>query len=187
MPNWCENDLYVKGGKEDIEAFIDFCKGKDDEGVEVNFDFNQFIPYPDTFKLQDGERDKWIKENSIEESSPSGNISAFLKLKEGSDWKDCPKDGYNTGGYEWCCKNWGTKWNVGTADFERTKGGVTITFSTAWAPPIPVIQAMGDKFPDLTFTLKYYEQGMAFQGIYQVSNGEVDFAEEKPYRGSRGG
>ena len=38
--------------------------------------------------------------------------------------------------YEWACENWGTKWNAMDASW----GNDHVSFETAWAPPIPVLE-----------------------------------------------
>ena len=43
MPNHCENDLYIRGDKEDVDALLSLVGA---EGAEPKFDFNQLIPEP---------------------------------------------------------------------------------------------------------------------------------------------
>ena len=39
--------------------------------------------------------------------------------------------------YDWCCNNWGTKWNAGRTEI---CGNDEIIFETAWGSPEPVIK-----------------------------------------------
>lgn len=67
------------------------------------------------------------------------------------------KDGYNSGGYEWCIANWGTKWN--SCDAKKSSvynQRLCYDFDTAWSPPAPIIRKMGELFPSLHFILKYW-------------------------------
>lgn len=48
--------------------------------------------------------------------------------------------------YDWCCENWGTKWN---AYSDHTIDDDTIIFETAWSPPIPVLTKLSETYPDL--------------------------------------
>lgn len=100
------------------------------------------------------------------------------------------------GWYEWCIENWGTKWNAywfGEKLEEKIKKGnktklkVTLTFSTAWSPPTPVIEALITHFPACEFDLKYYECGCAFKGHLKGKNGSVVVNTTSDYRGNRGG
>lgn len=54
----------------------------------------------------------------------------------------------------WGRENWGTKWNA--VDAEILNGD--FVFSTAWASPTPVIDAISQKFPDVTFTVRYADE-----------------------------
>src|SRR5438045_2750467 len=94
MPNWCENDLEIEGKSERVNEFLKFA-----EGPESQFDFNRFIPYPEKFAELDQKaeeaRDEWQK-TPPEKRGPYPVIT----------------DGFNQGGYEWCCDHWGTKWNA---------------------------------------------------------------------------
>lgn len=56
--------------------------------------------------------------------------------------------------YEWCPKNWGTKWNA----YEVTVEDNTITFDTAWNDPEPIIKLLLDKFK-FTGRIKSYDEG----------------------------
>lgn len=99
-------------------------------------------------------------------------------------------EGFNKGGYEWCCKEWGTKWGFySLSKWTKVKTGrkASITFNTAWSPAIPLFKAMAKKFPNITLTVKYFEQGMQFQGVFKAKGGEVLEDSTKPYSGSRGG
>lgn len=40
--------------------------------------------------------------------------------------------------YNWCCDNWGTKWNASSIE----QYGTTIRFSTAWSAPRPIIERL---------------------------------------------
>jgi hypothetical protein len=52
--------------------------------------------------------------------------------------------------YEWCCENWGTKWNSQRLHSEESSPDVLhLNFRTAWAPPIPVIRRLLEMWPDL--------------------------------------
>ncbi len=84
---------------------------------------------------------------------------------------------------------WGTKWNAchvcdawDWQSEDEDYAMVEINFSTAWSPPIPVIDKLIELFPDCKFELRYYECGCAFQGI-KNNSGHVSL----DYYGSRGG
>ena len=64
--------------------------------------------------------------------------------------------------YDWCCDNWGTKWNAydGQSVGEHDAG---IGFYTAWGPPTPVIVELAKKVGQ-TLRMVYDEPGMDFCG-----------------------
>ena len=165
MPNWCENDLVIKAkSKKDLDEIISFISNK-----KGDLDFNKIIPYPDEYAEKDKMADKMRKEGK----------------------KNIPSDGYNSGGYQWCITNWGTKWNA-CSDSEEVKpaikGNVAMYgFSTAWSPPEPIIIALGKKFPKANFSLKFYEGAMGFSGCLSMINGKIRTQSTYKYSGRRGG
>lgn len=172
MPNWCENELYVKGTKKLVAEFQNKAKG------EKILDFNKFIPYPTKYAEADKRFREWREQN------PNKSL------------RDAPEDGYNNGGYRWCIDNWGTKWNA--SHFEDYKNNpdsedwgddwieLRYKFDTAWAPPLLIIRKMAQNFPELEFTLLYFESGAEFSGRFTIKKDTVKH-QEAPYFGHRGG
>jgi len=67
--------------------------------------------------------------------------------------------------YDWCCDNWGTKWDIDEGSVTASvHGEITAKFFTAWSPPIAFYQHL----IKLGFDVRglYYEPGMAFAGIF---------------------
>ena len=183
MPNWCECELTVTGPEADLTRFKETAREKYPQEGETPrvLDENSFLPYPAKFRKKDERRREWAKENSIGGDPRNG-------LKEGVSYSDCPKDGFNSGGYEWCIANWGTKWGIcEPAVVEESPRLAAYTFSCAWGPCLPVIEKMGEMFPTLRFVLNYYEGGMCFQGTLVVEDGETTHDESREYNGNRGG
>lgn len=79
--------------------------------------------------------------------------------------------------YEWCCKNWGTKWNSCDAEIRDH----SICFYTAWSPCSEIIRALAVMFPDITFEYYYDEAGIGFCGREVYSNGSVLYYMEGNY------
>ncbi len=190
MPNHCESDLLVEGEPEVLKRFMEEAKGP--EGVPMKTDTfggeqtietallsaHVFVPYPEEF--QDPPR--------CESCGGTGR-------KDGWVWKcaTCDgqlRDGYNTGGYEWCNEHRGTKWglyDVGLVEDHPEDRRIVYTFRSAWAPPVPVVKAMARRFPELTFHLVFYECGAGYQGSLKVRGGDILEDWEGPYYGDRGG
>lgn len=181
MPNHCHNDLWISGRPEDIAKLLAHI-GADKENPE--FDFNTVIPYPEKFALMDADATVMCNTQNGREA---------YKTKWGTD-----RDGYNSGGYNWCCDAWGTKWN----SYEVTRrdyAGVCLTFQTAWCHPRPVIIALAKLFPTLTLSLEFFERGMAVAGGFTCQSeedwygdgpweaGKVSDEWEAKYKGVRGG
>jgi hypothetical protein len=60
---------------------------------------------------------------------------------------------------DWCVNNWGTKWQTTDCELDdkRQFGFCEFRFSTAWSPPVPIVDCLAQSFPDLTFELSYWE------------------------------
>ena len=161
-----------------MTRFVKYARHPTDPNSHISA--NSFIPYPTVFKTRDIEARR-IRD--IVEALPKMERDRWF---EKNSW---PKDGYNQGGYAWCCENWGTKWDFANTSkpLELIEGGFVYTFDTAWSPPRPVVLKMSTLFPRLIFTLRYWEGGMAFKGTFKVHNGYILKDVSSHYFGGRGG
>lgn len=49
--------------------------------------------------------------------------------------------------YEWCIKNWGTKWNAQDGEItDKDDEMVQYSFKTAWSPAMPIAKTIAEKF-----------------------------------------
>ena len=188
MPNWCENELTITGP--DVQKVLNAIRSESDEDARV-LDFNQILPYPKPFRELD-ERNQEYQEKyfAIDKDDPERQVrldvlAAEYNVEPGTPWL---KDGFNSGGYEWCCEAWGTKWNAARAVLSLQKdGSARIDFDTAWSPPIPVIEKLSAMFPDHHFTLEYFEGGCGFCGQARWEKGNEQYHNQGDYDGPRGG
>ena len=101
----------------------------------------------------------------------------FIPYPEGQDWN-----------YDWCVKNWGSKWDLCEVEIVGEDESYTeYSFNTAWSPVKDVILAMSNKFPLLEFDYRYFEMGCGFNGMLRCKAGVVLGEGEGDYFGSRGG
>lgn len=92
--------------------------------------------------------------------------------------------GYQTW-YEWSIANWGTKWDAynhsvgesATHPYVTDHSYVTY-FETAWSPAIPVLEAMSEAFPNLSFRMPYADEGGGFAGVAHAEDGVVTDVDE---------
>lgn len=166
MPNHCMNMLWVHYGYDNAEALrAHFRAAMGLNRPNPQFDFDAIIPYPDPYKTMD---DEMRACGSFFDASPAAKAKRELyKHKWGHT-----NDGFNSGGYEWCRANWGTKW--GAYDVKLVEYGRMdlVLFQTAWSPPTPVIKAAAAKFPAVRFELHYAEMGCSFSGTLVVGSNE---------------
>jgi len=122
--------------------------------------FSEFDPTPP--ELLEGEP---VGENYVER-----NAAREKENEEKFGYKDW---------YQWNINNWGTKWDANTEDQDAdlTDGAteISLSFDTAWAPPIEWYRTMTDEF-DFEVEAYYNEEGMAFCGKY-TSEDDDDFYE----------
>lgn len=107
------------------------------------FDFNNLAPYPDKYRERDEDAEKLTAEE-------------FL-TKYGDN-----KDGYNSGGHEWCITNWGNKWNA--MDVVWVPQQKTLYFDTAWSPVFKMVSELHKRFPMVNMQYEYYERGVGVVG-----------------------
>ena len=171
-PNWCDCELIVRAKNKSAMFDIDTFMAVAHSEIHKDLDFNNFIPYPKKYKDVDDKAKQWRETNKCK-------IPPF-------------KDGYNSGGYDWCIKNWGTKWNatavrIGEYNIKTRTAVVIYDFQTAWSPPNPVVYKMSKMFPSLCFELKFFEGGVGYKGVFKCENGEIVKDITNHYMGGRGG
>lgn len=74
--------------------------------------------------------------------------------------------------YDWCIKNWGTKWNAYEQQHLSNKFYNIIIFETAWSYPRPIIEKLAEKYD---FTLYYADEDIGY------NCGKIDFVEGTKY------
>jgi len=79
--------------------------------------------------------------------------------------------------YDTAVETWGTKWDVSNGEIiDRTDTTISMTFETAWAPPISFYNALVEQ--GFSVTADYFEPGMGFVGQY--TDGEDEEYEIDP-------
>lgn len=144
MPNWCSNTLTLT---HEDPTMIARAKKAFAEGKFLN----EFIPVP--------------TELTETVAGSYGDPAEQAKL-EARTQANVEKFGYGNW-YDFCCGEWGTKWDVGDGNGIQTWDDheLIVYFESAWSPPVT---AYG-KLIDLGFTVyaTYYEPGCAFAGIWE--------------------
>jgi hypothetical protein len=178
MPNHVESYLRVSGPKEDVMALRDLLKS---DGQVM--DANKLIPYP--FREQDDRYNEAFPHYEIYKEETATLLQkayvAKYGLKDGN-----VHDGYNMGGYEWCCENWGTKWGfyddkIAEEHYGETGGHILYTFNTAWSPAYPLMSKMSELFPELKFIYVAIDEGGLFADRYEFETPNVDFWHSEEY------
>lgn len=148
MPNWCEN--YISIYHKD-KAMID--------RAEIAFNNNnlltEFMPIPEDLNIEAG-----FFGNDTEKSKEMQAKYDANKQKYGvSHW------------YDWCIKNWGTKWDIDRSEDCNREDDNTIEgwLNTAWSPPVEFCRYMEEEL-GFEINLSYYEYGCGFVGEYYKGN-----------------
>ena len=167
IPNHCNQDLFCEGKPADVQEFMDLAKTQKDKiyvyGTQDNkknpLNFENFIPYPDELY-----EDAKINQE-IAQAEKQGNTTKLNELKSLQVLQGVK--GFNF--YDYNIEHLGTKWGnyETTIVLDETKKGkrkVLYNFNSAWSPFVALVNEIGQKFPKLKFTLKYYEQGVGYSG-----------------------
>ena len=137
MPNHVSNLLTIDGDRQRVIAAYESIKSTADESGLI--DFEKIIPMPPEI----------FRGNPL--TNNQGEIIGY-----GTSAADEEKYGAENCAINWSRKHWGTKWN----SYDNCLRGNSIYFETAWSAPLPVIEALSARFPDLTVTLEWADEDM---------------------------
>lgn len=147
--------------------FLDTCDKQRSE-----FSFRSILPMPKElehtsspariFDTQD-EVDEYITERlGQRDNELARQYATGAMTREYSDYL------INTYGannwYDWSYDNWGTKWDVSEVWLEDTDDYLKYDFDTAWCPPEGIHAFLVDKFPDVSISWFYREEGQEMAG-----------------------
>ena len=159
MPNWMRIALEVSGDEQQQKEFFESIGNGLESKQPINFE--KIITPPDNLFRGNLGRDE-------KEYCRANNIP---------DW------------YSWNNANWGTKWNASDCFVEMKANSVVVLFDTAWALPIPIIEAIemmiADDFPDLKIYGEFLEEGDAVAGFFHITKDiaelyevDIDFGDD---------
>ena len=181
MPNHVANHLEIIGHPTHVQNVLDGVKGKDDNGNDIPFAYEGFLPMPEEIRhvtcpvqiISKKDYDKQMAKreltdtpffrNNITKAMSSDYIARF-----GADnW------------YDWASQNWGTKWGAySTVLNEPTTpdgdGNIIqfIYFETAWSGGAVAIQKLSEMFPYVKFRLTFADEDCGFNvGILLYEGG----------------
>ena len=146
MPNYVFNKIELKVTEDQAKEI------KEQVAPSGKLDFNTLIEVPLHF-IRITSRDEM---DLSEETNQQTNEDFIFLIKE--DQKDFPHP------QDWKLENWGTKCNCYDSEISYEDGCFSISFTTAWSVPYPIVVAFGNKFL-IPFKLKYFEEQEQFWGI----------------------
>ena len=163
MPNHITNLISFGDQPEQVAAFHQMLQNlRQEGGVYGSIDFNKLIPMPESLDMESG-------------SSTSDGLAAYRRFMMGDKTaeafrKEHPeawalgKQAYENiqqygvpTWYEWCNRNWGTKWNAYSCA-ELDKNADTMEFMTAWSSVPGILEALSRKYPDQAVSYRWADE-----------------------------
>ena len=157
MPNWVTNEVtFTFDMSHQKDKFMKLVTSDDNP-----FDFNKIIPMPEVFNRLCTNGTVTNETCWCDDSKPNGVGEQLTDL----DLKRLKKEHGTIGSYDWCCENWGTKWNsVHHVETEDDELYVWFGFNTAWSPPTGIAHFIKYKFTGINFRWFYRDQSDMFCG-----------------------
>jgi len=156
-------DMFVEHSEMSAKKFLTdilYFKLKEKDGIKFfqrsnsSFRMQRILPCPEELRnvtspprAENGEDDKQFKER----------VERHKKLYNATDW------------YGWQTGHWGTKWDVDGEVHSQTKYKIVYSYDTAWSPNTTFLYNICEKYPLLTFHIKYSEEGMGFRDEDTIS------------------
>jgi hypothetical protein len=89
----------------------------------------------------------------------------------------------STSWYDWCLREWGTKWSA--YNFSDYDDGNTIEFDTAWSPPTPIIEKLSEMYPDVVINHQWADEDLGYNVGEIEYSGEEQISINVPSGGSK--
>lgn len=202
MPNNITNQITFGSDSAALAAFQRMLRDIQMEGQPLgSIDFNRLLPMPKELDMEAGGRtDRGLKliqeyhhaladlERQKPELSPAEYALSFRqcqglyrkkRLADPMTWalgeqaySNIQQFGSPTW-YEWCNRNWGTKWNAyGFPPLEKDSD--TVEFFTAWNSVPKIITLLSQRYPDQTITYRWADENIGYNvGEMTLKDGEV--------------
>ncbi len=149
MPNWCHNRVEIySDNPEDLKQIKSI--------FETERPLHQITPEPDWATIPLAEED------STKYGNKEGEIGE-LPVPPDPDEKWSTPRFKSTGRaderwYDWNINNWGTKWDAYNTYIEDYGSSVSMSFQTAWAPPVEVAQELRRRFNSIDIKWMYNQE-----------------------------
>ena len=116
--------------------------------------------------------EEYLKNFSEYVSAKGKSVFCFNKIiPMPEDTKPWEKDGC-PGWYRWSVDYWGTKWNCFDPEVVKIKDGLSYSFETAWAPPLPIYDKIITKYKELNFEIDALETQNFYTAEITASGGQ---------------
>lgn len=149
MPNWINNHWRIEAPPDVIDEIDALLFDYNDDGKRVKMRFQRVIPMPDILRrtvARFGQGGPWVRDNA-DDYDDHGRLAtpeeaAEIKATGFENW------------YDWATKTWGAKWEIGDAfDIKEDGGGyLTLSFQSAWSPPVGVVEELRRRYEHLDGT-----------------------------------
>lgn len=148
MPNHTKNEVEISGDKETLAKVVELMTTKHEDSKFEDVTFSKIIPSPDwdTTPNEDGELPTEIEEIKNMDGEVVMTVKRFPGGKSDERW------------YDWNINNWGTKWDAYNTYIEDYGSSVSMSFQTAWAPPVEVAQELRRRFNSIDIKWMYNQE-----------------------------
>lgn len=157
MPNYCSNTLIISGPTRHVASLL---AQVNDPQENTALSLERIAPTPEHL-LNPPKRTGQDAQTSVQAS-----MTAILGLTEPTDW------------HSWRVRTWGTKWDVDAhldapLDLSAEHGEATLTFASAWSPPVEALTILAAQHPQCALELSYDEPGNDFSGVATWADGAL--------------
>lgn len=162
MPNHVQTKLTITGDKESLAKFK--LAHLIPEDGHIVFDFNTITPcHENLYKSTSPTR----RDDDLARAKDRG--ASKKEIKELEDEIKLAKENLEQFGYsnwyDFCCREWGTKWGAYGLVIEKEEEEVLVLFyETAWSTANPIFDKLNEMYPTLTFMQHVLDEGMNFGG-----------------------
>lgn len=183
MPNWVYNTLTIQSQDADLLAAV---KAKLAQPYDTHYPKAEY----------DHDKKEWVK---IPNTQTHEDVLSFWNIVAPTDLdayyeseKPKPADishadlfaefehnkAESNNWYWWNVRNWGSKWDACEVSLQIDEPNtLSYRFDTAWAPPLPAIEALCEQYPELLVTL-HFEEEQGWGGEITTQHGTVINKEE---------